>query len=727
MVRKASEFLELDDNPDKPSFGAPRRGRIADDGAITIAKTRYVVDGRTVDLPTFEIGLVLAGAVSAGAYTAGVMDYLIEALDRWERAKEQNVRDHGDAFEKWSVPPHAVRIVAVAGASAGSVCAATFAATARKAFPPCAGLPTAAQPLDPPSAGHPNPFYDLWVRRLDIVPMLDTRDLGCGQTLGEVQSLLNTRPLDCGANHIVKLTTELGAAPARRWLDQGVAFGFTLGNLTGIPYRYNLVGLDGADFATRRHADMFAFRIAGAAGDDDDLPQGCVPGTPLCGPGGGLSAIPWADVANAALASGAFPVALKPRAMQRTTESYDREIRLDARYLDPPGPVGTVDAGAWRQGANVVAGTVTSTLGNPVLRFTAVDGGTMNNQPFEFVRRTLAGPMGRNPREGTKANRAVVLIDPFPAQQEPEAADLATAEEMKALDRRQKPVAILDVLPRLLSAYVNQARYDANDLALAADPNVYSRFMLSPMRARDKSADPETGPDSEAGPGHETLTGERALASGGLSAFAGFLGMALRHHDFLLGRRNAEYFLRTYFTLPEGNPLFENGYWDRMGTETAPVGPYWSMNSDPPVTPGAPRVHARQIIPVILPEGVDASRHEPAVGATTEAERIWAARRRLMEPHPDWPGRPGLVEDIIDRVQPHLERRARRLLLVARDSFQTGWGAIAIRQLLWWGKGWLAREAARRAADVLRRDLKAAGLDRTATVPTVRPDSVREF
>ena len=31
----------------------------------------------------FEIGLVMAGAVSAGAYTAGVVDFLIRALDQW--------------------------------------------------------------------------------------------------------------------------------------------------------------------------------------------------------------------------------------------------------------------------------------------------------------------------------------------------------------------------------------------------------------------------------------------------------------------------------------------------------------------------------------------------------------------------------------------------------------------------------------------------------------------
>ena len=35
----------------------------------------------------FEIGLVMAGAVSAGAYTAGVVDFLIQALDQWHEGK----------------------------------------------------------------------------------------------------------------------------------------------------------------------------------------------------------------------------------------------------------------------------------------------------------------------------------------------------------------------------------------------------------------------------------------------------------------------------------------------------------------------------------------------------------------------------------------------------------------------------------------------------------------
>ena len=41
------------------------------------------------DLPQkdFHIGLAISGAVSAGAYAAGVLDFLIEALDEWYASK----------------------------------------------------------------------------------------------------------------------------------------------------------------------------------------------------------------------------------------------------------------------------------------------------------------------------------------------------------------------------------------------------------------------------------------------------------------------------------------------------------------------------------------------------------------------------------------------------------------------------------------------------------------
>ena len=63
---------------------------------------------------TFEIGLVMAGAVSAGAYTAGVVDYIIEVLDTWHQARKPGT----------DVPIHDLKIRVLTGASAGGMTAA---------------------------------------------------------------------------------------------------------------------------------------------------------------------------------------------------------------------------------------------------------------------------------------------------------------------------------------------------------------------------------------------------------------------------------------------------------------------------------------------------------------------------------------------------------------------------------------------------------------------------
>jgi hypothetical protein len=45
------------------------------------------------------IGLALAGAISAGAYTADVLDFLVQALDGWEKMRgERGVPDLSRGF-----------------------------------------------------------------------------------------------------------------------------------------------------------------------------------------------------------------------------------------------------------------------------------------------------------------------------------------------------------------------------------------------------------------------------------------------------------------------------------------------------------------------------------------------------------------------------------------------------------------------------------------------------
>jgi hypothetical protein len=70
----------------------------------------------------FQIALALSGAISAGAYTAGVFDFLIQALDEWENARTGKYLEQGD--DPGTIPNHFVGIKAISGVSAGSIAAA---------------------------------------------------------------------------------------------------------------------------------------------------------------------------------------------------------------------------------------------------------------------------------------------------------------------------------------------------------------------------------------------------------------------------------------------------------------------------------------------------------------------------------------------------------------------------------------------------------------------------
>jgi predicted acylesterase/phospholipase RssA len=567
-----------------------------------------------IEVPCFEIGLVLAGAVSAGAYTAGVLDYLIEVLDRWEVAKEAEARA-GKAPEDWSVPPHAVRIKVVAGASAGSVCAALLAVAGKRQFLPVRATP--ANRKGPDAHRADNPFYDLWVNRLDIREMLNTADIGRDMALGDLPSLLNSSVVAKAANAALdSYPPAAGSFPReRRYLADPLRVALSVANLDGIPYCYRFEGLEGARFATTRHADSMRFAVyADGPPQPGQVEGGVYPvgGTPTRDKTQNPDADAWVRLADAALASGAFPLAFAPIRLKKTPDDYRFDLRLRAD-LGPSPARDYSRKGKMSAGFSTVSGAFTAT-------FDTVDGGTMNNQPFQYARQVLAGPLGqledREPgdegkEDGAVARKAMVIIDPFPA---------------KASDthRQAKRLGVGTAAQKLLRAWIDQARYDANDLALAADPNIYSRFMLSPMRARL---------DGKAGTRGTTALGQDAIASGAMGGFSGFLDRRYRHHDFLLGRRNAENFLRNYFALPDTNSLFDQVWWSRRSE--AEQAEQRTLTAEP----GQAKESERLIVPRMPLPGAKPFEHwKPERRHPDEDIRKFFVRDMLCELSPVWPG-----------------------------------------------------------------------------------------
>jgi len=168
---------------------------------------------------------------------------------------------------------------------------------------------------------------------------------------------------------------------------------------------------------------------------------------------------------------------------------------------------------------------------NP-LDYSATDGGLFDNQPFDIAHQRLAGARGRNPQDGAKACRAVVLIDPLAQDREPVPSNPVKTQ-------------IFEVITKLVLTPVLQDRLDTMDLAQIKDETIFSRFMIAPSREN---------PDN---PG-VSWSPSKSLLSAPLDAFLGFAAQPYREHDFLLGRRNAQQFLRERFVLPADHPLIRD-------------------------------------------------------------------------------------------------------------------------------------------------------------------------
>ncbi len=456
---------------------------------------------------TFELALVLGGTASAGAYTAGVLDFLFEALDCWTRR-----RDADDP----AAPRHRLILKLIAGTSGGGVNAGIAARALAYQFNPV------TRSTQIPATGSGNPFYDVWVKKVSLDGLLGTRDLGDGPVL----SLLDGSVIDDLAGFIAHFSP--GPAGKRGYLADPLRLILTLTNMRGIPYRTQLGG-EGAPLSETfvDHADFARFAVAypGSA-FAEPRPDEFVLG--FDGEGARQQQISWDTFGGFAKGTSAFPVGLPPRDLERPLSHYRYRV---AALPDRDAP----------NGIEIVPlvpdwDSLLSPHGSDEYRFYVVDGGATDNEPIELARTALAGVDGRNPRDGMVAQRGVMLVDPF--------AGVASLGGERA-------GGLLQGLGDLAGAMMEQNYYDTSDILLALDERVFSRFLIE---ARSPSV-------------RGDLRGDMALATAGLQAFMGFACEDFRRHDFLLGRANCQKYLREEFVLPVGAQAFGDGW---QGIDTGP-------------------------------------------------------------------------------------------------------------------------------------------------------------
>jgi len=150
--------------------------------------------------------------------------------------------------------------------------------------------------------------------------------------------------------------------------------------------------------------------------------------------------------------------------------------------------------------------------------FLAVDGGMTNNEPIAEVQRILADFETKRIGEVTESKNPIILIDPFPSLKMSENKPYCIDND-----------AVSEILLPLYQTLKNQTLFKENDLMDLLDDESF-KTMIWPTR-RDENG----------------VLQENAIASGALDGFGGFLDKDYRIHDYMLGMKNCQNFLRYYF------------------------------------------------------------------------------------------------------------------------------------------------------------------------------------
>lgn len=556
----------------------------------------------------FHLAITMAGAVSAGAYTAGVIDYLFESLDKWSRLKKEaaeffkNFPDLRDktweqienlylddtVFQKAreltpneeendnetleinlrrsaklynAVPQHDVLIEILSGASAGGMTAAISSLVLH--------LPEKNHVSINGKEGDrkKNRLYNSWVNQAedDMMPLL-LGDSDIKMVLKEKPkakfpvSLLNSQFIRNIAGNALKLSRE---EREHVGLPDYVAPDFnlfvTMTNLNGYQrtirldaVKRNPTDVYPSDFITYDHRDLAMFDFVGDSSEPDAIHINLKEDNDN-----------QILLRNAAVSTGAFPVGLEYGFYDVPTVHIKNNLLLKRMYDDLDDTLTTVN-----------------------FRSAMVDGGLINNEPFELTEDLLMERLKKRyelkSENDVKAlkNYTVLMIDPFPSEKRKSKAKIADNDD----ESDEHPFDFFGAIFQLVAAVRTQLLVKTKLIKKAFEENDFSCFLIAPKRRvfkknQDgklikkngryvpKNETDEHGQeiaDSAGNPIPSVYTGSLAIACGCLGGFGGFLHKDFRRHDFRLGQFNSKSFLRNHFRfrteLQDTNPVFKDAY-----------------------------------------------------------------------------------------------------------------------------------------------------------------------
>lgn len=370
---------------------------------------------------TFKLGITMAGAVSAGAYTAGVIDYLLEALDKWNKAK---------AIGDPTIPMHNVILEVLGGASAGGMTAAVT----------CLGLLKGIKSYGD-GGREDNALYDLWVNMVDssnnftIDQMLNTSDV---EGTEELHSFLNSDVIDEVGKKAINIdATNTDNFPP--YISSDLDLIMTISNLRGIPLKI-IFDNNIAPTTIVKHDGQIHYKFKKNTAQDSMLPYKVFD----------FSEKDFEELKERAIATGAFPFGFKPIKL-KMLNTYIRTY-FESKYKDE-----------LKQNSLSYDESLFKKEG--VYDFVAVDGGMLNNEPLALTYNALQ-------ESGIKENEkdhAIIMIDPFPSN-------------VKLNSEYECKTDVISIAKDIVKSLMNQAKYRQEDLFKAISDDELTRFFIAPRR-----------------------------------------------------------------------------------------------------------------------------------------------------------------------------------------------------------------------------------------------------
>ncbi len=483
---------------------------------------------------TKRLAITIAGAVSLGSYEAGVLYELLRAIRTYNEAALTEDKK--------------IYIDVLTGASAGGM---TAAMVSQRLMYDAASL----------EGEFTNALYQAWVQRISLMGLVKMR-----WSEKKWHSLFSSDLIEAiGREMLITSMEKKGSGPhaAVQQIDgvaQTLRVGLALTNLNGIDYMIPIAGNDDDGFNYTTSVDQMTFEVT-----PDHQNHGLL----------------WNQMCAAAVGSGAFPAAFRPKAIQRQVEEYGDRL--------------PVNPAEWVEGRTYV-----KWRGKSPDAFPYSDGGVLQNQPLGIAKNLVdATVKDRTARLEASAfcdahDRLYVFVAPHSVQSSAETLivqritiwgelkqlinvymrqamfhDWIVAEgvnqEVRSLDERASQLAKVMAAGSLDIESLRKASSELNALLIGSDGPERLARLKKQYDAEYEEVSRDAGPQAAETFVNALATLEAAahledrdkmkivaviadpqkeLAGSGLSAFVGFFKKSFREHDYWVGRKKTREYLK---------------------------------------------------------------------------------------------------------------------------------------------------------------------------------------